>query len=180
MHAVLSLLRAAALALLAAGSAAASGAEGPKPNRLIDSGSPYLLQHAHNPVDWHPWGAEAIEKARREGKPIFISVGYSTCYWCHVANRSLYQDPAIAALMNEGFISIKIDREQRPDLDRLFMAVTGALTGRGGWPNNLFLTPDLEPFYAGSYFPPTDDEFGRPGFVTVLKGIREEWRLRRG
>ncbi len=180
MHAVLNLLRAAVLALLAAGSAAASGAEGPKANRLIDSGSPYLLQHAHNPVDWHPWGAAAIEKARREGKPIFISVGYSTCYWCHVANRTLYQDPAIAALMNEGFINIKIDREQRPDLDRLFMAATGVLAGSGGWPNNVFLTPDLEPFFAGSYFPPTDDEFGRPGFVTVLKGIREAWRERRG
>ncbi|PIX74520.1 MAG: thioredoxin domain-containing protein [Rhodocyclales bacterium CG_4_10_14_3_um_filter_68_10] len=160
--------------VLAAGTATAA------PNRLIDSGSPYLLQHAHNPVDWYPWGPEAIEKARREGKPIFISVGYSTCYWCHVANRTLYQDPAIAALLNEGFVSIKIDREQRPGLDRLFMAATGALTGGGGWPNNVFLTPDLEPFFAGSYFPPTDDEFGRPGFITVLRAIREEWRLRRG
>lgn len=184
---MLSILRGAALSLLAAAglaagdaAVAASDAGARKANRLIDSGSPYLLQHAYNPVDWHPWGPEAIEKARREGKPIFISVGYSTCYWCHVANRTLFQDPAIAALMNEGFVNIKIDREQRPDLDRLFMAATGALTGRGGWPNNLFLTPDLEPFYAGSYFPPTDDEFGRPGFVTVLKGLREEWRLRRG
>ena len=169
-----------ALLVTAGVAVAAPAADGRKSNRLIDSGSPYLLQHAHNPVDWHPWGAEAIDKARREGKPIFISVGYSTCYWCHVANRTLFQDPAIAALMNEGFVNIKIDREQRPDLDRLFMAATLILAGSGGWPNNLFLTPDLEPFHAGSYFPPTDDEFGRPGFVTVLKGIREEWRLRRG
>lgn len=168
--------------LLAAGLAAASPAapDCAKPNRLIDSGSPYLLQHACNPVDWHPWGPEAIDQARRENKPIFISVGYSTCYWCHVANRTLFQDPAIAALMNAGFVNIKIDREQRPDLDRLFMAATGVITGRGGWPNNLFLTPDLEPFFAGSYFPPTDDEFGRPGFVTVLEGLHEEWCVHRG
>jgi uncharacterized protein YyaL (SSP411 family) len=168
-----------ALAVSSALAAAAPTADERKPNRLIDSGSPYLLQHAHNPVDWHPWGTEAIDKARREGKPIFISVGYSTCYWCHVANRTLFQDPAIAALMNESFVNIKIDREQRPDLDRQFMAATLILSGSGGWPNNLFLTPELEPFFAGSYFPPQDDEFGRPGFPTLLKHIRDDWRERR-
>jgi len=150
-----------------------------KPNRLIDSGSPYLLQHACNPVDWHPWGAEAVDKARRENKPVFISVGYSTCYWCHVANRTLFQNPAIAALLNAHFVAVKVDREQRPDLDRLFMTATRTIMGSAGWPNNLFLTPGLEPFFAGSYFPPDDDEFGRPGFITVLTRIRDDWRQRR-
>ncbi|MBM3390843.1 MAG: DUF255 domain-containing protein [Betaproteobacteria bacterium] len=150
-----------------------------RPNRLTDAGSPYLLQHACNPVDWHPWSVEAIEKARREGKPIFVSVGYSTCYWCHVANRTLFENPAVAALLNAHFIAIKIDREQRPDLDRLFMAATLVLAGSGGWPNNLFLTPELEPFFAGSYFPPHDDEYGRIGLLTLLGRIRDDWRERR-
>jgi hypothetical protein len=148
-------------------------------NRLIDSGSPYLLQHAHNPVDWYPWGPEALDKARRENKPIFVSVGYSACYWCHVANRTLYQNPEIAARMNAWFVNIKIDREQRPDLDRAFMEATWILAGSAGWPNNVFLTPGLEPFFAGSYFPPVPDDFGRPGFAQILERIHRDWTERR-
>jgi uncharacterized protein YyaL (SSP411 family) len=144
-------------------------------NRLIDSNDPYLLMHAHNPVDWYPWGPEALAKARRENRPIFISIGYSTCYWCHVAERTLYSDPEIARLMNQWFVNIKIDREQRPDLDSIYMLATQLLNGNGGWPNNVFLTPDLKPFYAGGYFPASDDEFGRPGFPTVLKALHAAW-----
>ncbi len=150
------------------------------PNRLIDSGSPYLLQHAQNPVDWYPWGEEALERAKRENKPIFLSVGYSSCYWCHVANRTLYSKPEIAALMNQWFINVKVDREQRPDIDAIYMRATQLMTGRGGWPNNVFLTPDAKPFFGGSYFPPADDDFGRPGFVTILRSIREDWATRSG
>src|SRR4026209_1489050 len=140
-------------------------AEAPTKNRLIDSASPYLLQHAHNPVDWYPWGEEAIRKARAENKLIFLSIGYSTCYWCHVAERTLFSNPEIAKLMNQWFVSIKVDREERPDLDAFYMLATQLITsGPGGWPNNVFLTPDLKPFYAGGYFPPQDDELGRPGF----------------
>ncbi|MBI3530527.1 MAG: thioredoxin domain-containing protein [Betaproteobacteria bacterium] len=144
-------------------------------NHLIDSNDPYLLLHAHNPVDWYPWGAEALVKAKRENRPIFVSIGYSTCYWCHVAERIIYSDPEIAKLMNEWFVNIKVDREQRPDLDSIYMLATQLITGRGGWPNNVFLTPDLKPFYAGSYFPPADDELGRPGFPTRLKALHEAW-----
>ena len=143
-------------------------------NRLIHSASPYLLQHAHNPVDWYPWGEEALVKARKENKPIFLSIGYSTCYWCHVAERTIYSNPAIAKLMNEWFVNIKVDREERPDLDQTFMLARQLLTGSGGWPNNLFLTPDLEPFLAGSYFPPQDRE-GEKGFPTILKLIHDDW-----
>ena len=145
-------------------------------NRLIDSANPYLLQHAHNPVDWYPWGPEAFAKAKRENRPIFLSIGYSTCYWCHVAERTLFSDPRIAGLMNLWFVNIKVDREERPDLDAIYMLATGLITGgAGGWPNNVFLTPDLEPFYAGGYFPPEDDESGRPGFASVLTAIHDEW-----
>ena len=144
-------------------------------NRLIHSGSPYLLQHAHNPVDWYPWGEEAIAKARRENKLIFLSVGYSTCYWCHVAERTIYSDPAIAALMNRWFVNIKVDREERPDIDETYMLARQLLTGSGGWPNNLFLTPDLKPFFAGSYFPP-EDRGGRRGIPGILKAIHENWQ----
>jgi hypothetical protein len=144
-------------------------------NRLIDSANPYLLLHAHNPVDWYPWGPEALARAKKEDKPIFLSVGYSSCYWCHVAEKRLYSDPAIAALMNQWFINIKVDREERPDVDRIYMLATHLLTGRGGWPNNVFLTPDMKPFFAGSYFPPTDDASGRPGFPTIMKTIHERW-----
>jgi uncharacterized protein len=147
-------------------------AEAPTTNRLIDSASPYLLQHAHNPVDWYPWGEEAIRKARAENKLIFLSIGYSTCYWCHVAERTIYSNPSI--LMNQWFINIKVDREERPDVDQTFILARQVLTGSGGWPNNLFLTPDLKPFFAGSYFPP-EDEGETNGFPTILKLIHEDW-----
>src|SRR5262249_50338212 len=125
-------------------------------NLLTHSASPYLLQHAHNPVDWYPWGEEADKKAKKEKKLSLLSIGDSTHYWCHVAERTIYSNPAIAALMNQWFVNIKVDREERPDLDATFMLARQALTGSGGWPNNLFLTPDLKPFLAGSYFPPED------------------------
>jgi uncharacterized protein YyaL (SSP411 family) len=144
-------------------------------NRLVHSGSPYLRQHAHNPVDWYPWGEEAVARARKENKPIFLSVGYSTCYWCHVAERTIYSNPSIAALMNEWFVNIKVDREERPDIDETYMLARQLLTGAGGWPNNVFLTPDLKPFFAGSYFPPEDQD-ERLGFPTILKLLHEEWQ----
>jgi hypothetical protein len=147
-------------------------------NRLSKESSPYLLLHAHNPVDWFPWGPEAIERARREDKPIFLSVGYSTCYWCHVMERESFSDPAIAARMNERFVNVKVDREERPDLDEVYMLATQMLSGQGGWPNSVFLTPALEPFFAGTYFPP-EDRWGRPGFPTVLESLAHAWRERR-
>ncbi len=143
-------------------------------NRLAESSSPYLLQHAHNPVDWREWGEEAIEAARREQKPILLSVGYSTCYWCHVMERQVFENEQIAALMNKWFINIKVDREQRPDIDEIYMTAAQLATGQGGWPNNVFLTPDLEPFYAGTYFPP-EDTAARPGFPRVLEGMHGAW-----
>jgi uncharacterized protein YyaL (SSP411 family) len=167
-------IAALACLVLAASAVAEIASEAP-PNRLIHSASPYLLQHAHNPVDWYPWGEEAIAKAKKENKLIFLSVGYSTCYWCHVAERTIYSNPAIAALMNRWFVNIKIDREERPDLDKTYMLARQLLTGSGGWPNNLFLTPDLKPFFAGSYFPPEDRE-GVNGFPTILKLIHEDWQ----
>lgn len=168
-------VRGAFVVLLCISGAMASQDAAPRhTNRLIDSADPYLLLHAHNPVDWYPWGDEALEKARRENKPIFLSVGYSTCYWCHVAERTLYSDPKIAALMNQWFVNIKVDREERPDLDGIYMLATQLITGHGGWPNNVFLTPELKPFFAGSYFPP-DDQPGRPGFATILRAVHEDW-----
>ncbi len=153
--------------------------EAPRPaNRLIAERSPYLQQHARNPVDWFPWGAEAHEKARREQKPIFLSIGYSTCHWCHVMGRESFEDEATARLLNEHFVSIKVDREERPDLDHLYMAAVQALTGQGGWPMTVFLTPDLEPFFGGTYFPP-EDRWGRPGFRTVLEDIATVWSSKR-
>jgi len=146
-------------------------------NRLINESSPYLLQHAHNPVDWHAWGPEAFEIARRENKPIFLSVGYSTCYWCHVMERQCFEVEAIAAEMNQRFVNIKVDREERPDVDQLYMTAVQVLTRQGGWPMSVFLTPDLRPFYGGTYFPPTDAH-GRPGFVSVLRGIEDAYRDR--
>jgi len=144
-------------------------------NRLIHSTSPYLLQHAHNPVDWHPWGEEALRRARAEDKPILLSIGYSACHWCHVMERESFEDESIAALMNRNFIPVKVDREERPDLDDVYMAATLAMNdGQGGWPMTVFLTPDQEPFFAGTYFPPTD-RYGRPGFATVLSHIAELW-----
>ncbi len=150
----------------------------PRANRLAGESSPYLLLHAENPVDWYPWGAEALAKARAEGKPIFLSVGYSTCYWCHVMEREVFSDPTIAELMNRWFVSIKVDREERPDLDEIYMTATQLLTGGGGWPNSVFLTPELEPFFAGTYFPP-EDRFGRPGFPAVLTRLQEAWEQER-
>src|SRR5712691_7041512 len=148
-------------------------------NRLINSADPYLLLHAHNPVDWYPWGPEALAKARNENKPLFISISYSTCYWCHVAERTIYSNPDIAKLMNQWFVNVKVDSEQRPDLDRIYMLARQIMTGQGGWPNNLFLTPNLKPFYAGSYFPPKDDPRAGPGFPTILASIDHVWKTDR-
>ncbi|HYN19493.1 MAG TPA: DUF255 domain-containing protein [Thermoanaerobaculia bacterium] len=147
-------------------------------NRLAAESSPYLLLHQHNPVDWYPWGPEALAKAREENKPIFLSVGYSTCYWCHVMERESFSSPEVAERMNRDFISIKVDREERPDIDEIYMAATQILTGQGGWPNSVFLTPDLKPFYAGTYFPP-EERYGRPSFRTVLEGLSDAWHNRR-
>ncbi len=136
-------------------------------NALIEESSRYLLQHAHNPVNWYPWGEKALEKSRHEDKPIFLSIGYAACHWCHVMEHESFEDEETAAILNEHFVAIKVDREQRPDLDRIYMTATQALTGSGGWPMSVFLTPDLRPFYAGTYFPP-EDSHGRPGFKNVL------------
>jgi uncharacterized protein YyaL (SSP411 family) len=149
-----------------------------KPNALIHELSPYLLQHAHNPVHWYPWGDEAFAKARRENKPIFLSVGYSTCHWCHVMARESFQDGAVARVLNEHFVAIKVDREERPDVDRVYMAYVQAATGSGGWPLSVWLTPDLKPFFGGTYYPP-DERWGRPGFKTLLRGIAAAWTQRR-
>ncbi|MDQ3813574.1 MAG: thioredoxin domain-containing protein [Armatimonadota bacterium] len=143
-------------------------------NELANEKSPYLLQHAHNPVDWLPWGEEAFARARAEDKPIFLSIGYSTCHWCHVMERESFENEAVAAVMNEHFINIKVDREERPDVDRVYMTFVQATTGSGGWPLSAFLTPELKPFYGGTYFPPRD-AYGRPGFVTLLHHIAEAW-----
>jgi len=139
-------------------------------NHLIGENSPYLLQHAHNPVDWYPWGEEALAKAKREDKPIFLSIGYAACHWCHVMERESFENEETARILNEHFVSIKVDREQRPDIDQIYMSFTMALTGNGGWPMSVFLTPDLKPFFAGTYFPP-EDMMGRPGFKRVLSEI---------
>ena len=159
------LIVAASLALPAAMGPAAAGEEpkekptaaARKPNRLAGEKSPYLLQHAHNPVDWHPWGTEAFEKARTEGKPVFLSIGYSTCHWCHVMERESFEDEEIAAFLNAHFVSIKVDREERPDVDAVYMDFVQASTGGGGWPMSVFLTPEAKPFFGGTYFPPRDD-----------------------
>lgn len=150
-----------------------------KKNHLANQTSPYLLQHVHNPVDWYPWGEEALAKAKAEDKPIFLSIGYSACHWCHVMERESFEDEKTAAFLNAHFVSIKVDREERPDLDDIYMAAVMSMTGAGGWPMTVFLTPDLEPFYGGTYFPPRD-MYGRPGFRTVLRGVAEAWRERRG
>ncbi len=145
------------------------------PNRLAQESSPYLLQHAHNPVDWYPWGEEAFAKARAENKPIFLSVGYATCHWCHVMERESFQDPEVAAFLNAHFVPIKVDREERPDVDQVYMAALQAMTGSGGWPMNMFLLPDLRPFYGGTYWPP-EDRHGLPSFRRVLLGIHQAWQ----
>jgi uncharacterized protein len=144
-------------------------------NRLAHERSPYLLQHAHNPVDWYPWGEEAFEKARHENKPIFLSVGYSTCHWCHVMAHESFEDETTAAIMNREFVNIKVDREERPDVDRVYMTFVQATTGGGGWPMSVWLTPDLKPFVGGTYFPP-EDRYGQPAFKKVLERIATAWK----
>jgi hypothetical protein len=147
-------------------------------NRLANESSPYLLQHADNPVDWYPWGEEALEKAREEDKPIFLSIGYAACHWCHVMAHESFEDEETAAVLNEHFVNIKVDREERPDLDRIYMTAVQALTGGGGWPMSVFLTPEGEPFYGGTYFPP-EPRYGMPSFVDVLQAVSDAWENRR-
>jgi uncharacterized protein YyaL (SSP411 family) len=147
-------------------------------NRLAGETSPYLLQHAHNPVDWYPWGPEALERARAEDKPIFLSIGYAACHWCHVMERESFENEATAALLNDGFVAIKVDREERPDLDSIYMGAVQQMTGSGGWPMSVFLTPDGKPFYGGTYFPDSP-RHGLPSFSQVLEGVSQAWRERR-
>ena len=143
-------------------------------NRLAHEKSPYLLQHAHNPVDWYPWGPEAFEKARRENKPVFLSIGYSTCHWCHVMERESFENEGIAGLLNRDYVPIKVDREERPDVDRIYMTFVQATTGGGGWPMSVWLTPELQPFFGGTYFPP-EERYGHPGFASILTQIAGAW-----
>jgi len=151
----------------------------PKQNRLKDEKSPYLLQHADNPVDWYPWGEEAFEKAAREDKPILLSIGYSTCHWCHVMEHESFEDPEVAKLMNDTFVSIKVDREERPDIDNVYMTVCQLLSKGGcGWPLNIIMTPDRKPFYAGTYIP-KETRFGRIGMVELVPKIKDAWENRR-
>ncbi len=149
------------------------------PNRLAETNSPYLLQHAANPVDWHPWGPEALAAARAQDKPIFLSIGYSACHWCHVMAHESFEDPGIARLLNRDFISIKVDREEHPELDQVYMEAVQAMTGHGGWPLSAFLTPELEPFFGGTYWPPSP-RGGMPGFDQVLAAVADAWKHRRG
>jgi len=149
------------------------------PNRLAGETSPYLLQHAHNPVDWYPWGPEALERARGEDRPILLSVGYSACHWCHVMERESFEDEATAALMNEHFVPVKVDREERPDVDSIYMTAVQQMTGHGGWPMTVFITPEGAPFYGGTYYPP-QPRYGMPSFRQVLLAVAEAWRERRG
>src|SRR5919108_6191391 len=148
-------------------------------NRLIHETSPYLLQHAHNPVDWYPWGPEALARAKAEDRPILLSIGYSACHWCHVMERESFENPTIAELMNRSFVNIKVDREERPDLDAIYMQAVQAMTGHGGWPMTVFLTPDGVPFHAGTYFPP-NDRHGLPSFQRVLRAVSNAWRDKPG
>jgi uncharacterized protein YyaL (SSP411 family) len=148
-------------------------------NRLARERSPYLLQHANNPVDWYPWGEEAFAKARADDKPIFLSVGYSTCHWCHVMEHESFENDAVASVLNDRFVPVKVDREERPDVDRVYMTFVQGTTGSGGWPMSVWLTPDLRPFYGGTYFPP-ESRWGRPGFVDILREIDRVWRNDRG
>jgi len=162
----------------AAAAAVETDAEHAHTNRLIHESSPYLLQHAHNPVDWYPWGAEALERARREDKPIFLSIGYSTCHWCHVMETESFEDETTAAILNDSFVAIKVDREERPDIDATYMKAVQMMTGSGGWPLSVFLTPEGKPFYGGTYFPP-QSMYGRPGFQQVLLALADAWQERR-
>ncbi|KAH7578402.1 hypothetical protein JRO89_XS01G0377200 [Xanthoceras sorbifolium] len=147
-------------------------------NRLANEHSPYLLQHAHNPVDWYPWGEEAFAEARKRDVPIFLSIGYSTCHWCHVMEEESFEDEQVAKLLNDWFVSIKVDREERPDVDKVYMTYVQALYGGGGWPLSVFLSPDLKPLMGGTYFPP-DDKYGRPGFKTILRKVKDAWDKKR-
>ena len=144
-------------------------------NRLALETSPYLLQHAANPVDWYPWGADALNKASQEDKPIFLSIGYSACHWCHVMAHESFEDPETAALMNANYVNIKVDREERPDLDGIYMQAVVALTGQGGWPMSVFLTPDGRPFFGGTYFPP-NRRYNLASFQEILQGIARLWK----
>src|SRR5215472_15703623 len=148
-------------------------------NRLINETSPYLLQHAHNPVDWYPWGPEALERSKTEDKPILLSIGYSACHWCHVMERESFEDPHTAAIMNAHFVYIKVDREERPDLDAIYMQAVQAMTGSGGWPMTFFLTPEGVPFYGGTYFP-KDDRHGMPSFQRILAAVSDAYRNKPG
>src|SRR5438477_11424435 len=147
-------------------------------NKLVDETSPYLLQHAHNPVNWYPWGEEALERAKQEDKPILVSIGYSACHWCHVMEKESFEDETTAELMNELFICIKIDREERPDLDHIYMDAVQAITGSGGWPLNVFLTPGKKPFYGGTYFPP-QRAFNRSSWKEVLHAVSNAFNKKR-
>src|SRR3954451_2388855 len=147
-------------------------------NRLVHETSPYLRQHAHNPVDWFPWGEEALRRARALDRPIFLSIGYSACHWCHVMEHESFEDPEVGKILNDHFVSIKVDREERPDLDQIYMTAVQLLTQHGGWPMSVFLTPDLQPFYGGTYFPPTD-RHGLPSFKKLLQALADAWKNRR-
>ena len=149
-----------------------------KPNRLINETSPYLLQHAYNPVDWYGWNQEALERSKKENKPIFLSIGYSSCHWCHVMAHESFEDNDIAKIMNENFINIKVDREERPDIDDIYQRACQVYTGTGGWPLSAFLTPDQKPFYIGTYFP-SENRHGLPGFGTILSRLSDGYKNRR-
>ncbi|MHB8907170.1 MAG: thioredoxin domain-containing protein, partial [Melioribacteraceae bacterium] len=150
----------------------------PKPNRLINEKSPYLLQHAYNPVDWYPWNSEAFEKAEREDKPVFLSIGYSTCHWCHVMEHESFEDEETALLMNQTFVSIKVDREERPDIDNIYMMVCQIMNGTGGWPLSIIMTPDKKPFFSGTYFP-KESKYGRIGLKDLIMKIDDAWKTKR-
>ena len=148
-------------------------------NRLAGETSPYLLQHAENPVDWYPWGSEALDRARNENKPIFLSVGYSSCHWCHVMAHESFENEDVASFMNSNFVNIKVDREERPDIDDIYQKACQMATGQGGWPLSVFLTPDQKPFHVGTYYPPLDSH-GRPGFGSVCRQLAQSWAERQG
>ncbi|MFZ4591892.1 MAG: thioredoxin domain-containing protein, partial [Ignavibacteria bacterium] len=149
-----------------------------KPNKLINEKSPYLLQHAYNPVNWNAWNNETLQLAKELDKPIFLSIGYSTCYWCHVMERECFENQEIAELLNDTFVNIKVDREERPDIDRIYMSALQSISGSGGWPLSMFLTPDLKPFYGATYIPPKA-KYGRSGFEDVINQIKELWKNQR-
>src|ERR671936_773332 len=148
------------------------------PNRLARETSPYLLQHKDNPVDWYPWGEEALARARAEDRPLLVSIGYSACHWCHVMEHESFEDPETAAFMNDHFVCVKVDREERPDVDAIYMQAVQAMSGHGGWPLNVFCDPDGVPFFGGTYFPP-ESRHGMPSFRQVMEGVVEAWTTRR-